>query len=257
MSANLESYWNLSRPENEVAANWYIRAMSKAIQQMFDQISGRYDFLNRFLSLRRDVAWRKRACRMAGPGKQVLDLCGGTGDFWLTFRGLWGAEAQGVVGDFSAGMLKICQEKTPETDVVQLDALSLPFDTERFDTVLCGFGMRNLDHLERGISEISRVMVPGARFAVLEFFRPENWWTRFFYGILGAALIPLAGALLSGRREAYEYLVRSVQQFVTVGEFSQRAASQGLQTMAVIPLDGGIAHLVILHKEPRHGKESG
>lgn len=227
--------------------------MSKAIQQMFDQISGKYDFLNRFLSLRRDVAWRKKACRMVGPGSKVLDLCGGTGDFWLTFQKLWGLSAQGWVGDFSGGMLRICKQKSPHTPTIQLDALNLPFAPETFDTVLCGFGMRNLDHLDQGFSEVSRVLKPGGRFAVLEFFQPENLWTRFFYGVLGALFIPLAGAFWSGKRDAYEYLVRSVRQFETVGGFSRRAKAHGLTTVSCIALDGGIAHLVILHKEDIHG----
>lgn len=216
---------------------------------MFDQISGKYDFLNRFLSLRRDVSWRKKACRMVGHGTVVLDLCGGTGDFWLTFRKLWGTQSRGWVGDFSIGMLQICHKKSPETPVIQLDALKLPFENALFDTALCGFGMRNLDDPELGLAEVSRVLQPGGRFAVLEFFRPENLWTKFFYGFLGALLIPLAGAFWSGKKDAYEYLVRSVRKFRSTDEFCALGKKHGLETKACIPLDGGIAHLIIFHKE--------
>ena len=223
--------------------------MSDAIQLMFDRISSRYDFLNRFLSLRRDVAWRRRACRMAGPANRILDLCGGTGDFLLSHRRLWGSAKTDVVGDFSRGMLQIAKAKSPGIHLVQLDALKIPLGSASMDLTLCGFGMRNLDHLDQGLSEVSRVLVKDGCFVVLEFFRPTNLWTRFFYGVLGALLIPIAGAIFSGRREAYEYLVRSVRRFVSVEEFSQQAKNAGFHTDAMIALDGGIAHLVVLRKE--------
>jgi demethylmenaquinone methyltransferase/2-methoxy-6-polyprenyl-1,4-benzoquinol methylase len=228
--------------------------MSQAVQTMFDRISGRYDFLNRFLSLRHDVAWRRKACRMAGPAESVLDLCGGTGDFLLTFHKIWGDAGYGVIGDFSQGMLRMAQLKAPNLAVVQLDALALPLPDHCVDLVLCGFGMRNLDNLDTGLLEVSRVLKDSGRLVVLEFFRPTNMWTKFFYNVLGPVFIPIAGALFSGRREAYEYLVRSVKRFVTADQFVQRGGANGLTPAACVPLDGGIAHLVVFTKDLSHGK---
>ena len=226
-----------------------LRVMSQAVQQMFDRIAVRYDFLNRFLSLRHDVTWRRKACRLAGPADWVLDLCGGTGDFLLTHQKIWGSSATAAIGDFSLGMLKIAKQKAPSHACIQLDALQLPMGDGTFDLVLCGFGMRNLDSLSAGLAEVTRVLKPNGRLVVLEFFRPQNPWTKFFYGVLGPVFIPIAGAVFSGRREAYEYLVRSVKRFVTPDEFFVQGLAQGLEKELCVALDGGIAHLLILTKK--------
>jgi demethylmenaquinone methyltransferase/2-methoxy-6-polyprenyl-1,4-benzoquinol methylase len=222
--------------------------MSQAVQQMFDRIAVRYDFLNRFLSLRHDVSWRRKACRLAGPARSVLDLCGGTGDFLLSYQKIWGSPNVGLIGDFSAGMLSVAQQKAPQLWTAQLDALQIPCRDSSFDLVLCGFGMRNLDRLDAGLAEVARVLKPGGRLVVLEFFKPQNVWTKFFYGVLAPLFIPIAGALFSGRREAYEYLVRSVRKFSTVDEFVRIASAQGLQKQLCQALDGGVAHLVVVEK---------
>jgi len=222
--------------------------MSQAVQQMFDRIAVRYDFLNRFMSLRHDVAWRRKACRLAGSAHSILDLCGGTGDFLLTYQKIWGTSNTGLIGDFSAGMLKVAQQKAPHLLTAQLDALCIPSSDASFDLVLCGFGMRNLDRLDVGLAEVARVLKLGGRLVVLEFFRPQNMWTRFFYGVLAPLFIPIAGALFSGRREAYEYLVRSVRQFASTDEFIRIASAQGLQIKQCQALDGGVAYLVMVEK---------
>lgn len=222
--------------------------MSIAVQQMFDRIAGRYDFLNHFLSLRRDIAWRKKACRRAGPADRVLDLCGGTGDFLMTYQKTWGKGKLGIIADFSMGMLKIAQVKSPSTPLLQVDAQRLPFDNQRFDLALCGYGMRNLDSNAQGLSEVARVLKPNGRFVVLEFFKPANPWTRFFYGVMAPLFIPILGALFSGRREAYEYLVMSVKRYLSVQEFADLASQNGFVCEEIHPLEGGISHLVVLRR---------
>ncbi|HSQ41775.1 MAG TPA: ubiquinone/menaquinone biosynthesis methyltransferase [Fibrobacteraceae bacterium] len=222
--------------------------MSLAVQQMFDRISAHYDFLNRFLSLRRDVAWRRRASLAAGPGRDVLDLCGGTGDFLAAYQKQWGS-VSGLVGDFSLGMLRIARRKWPEGVSLQLDALHLPFSDDSFDVVLCGFGLRNLDSLDAGLAEIRRVLRPGGRLVALEFFRPTTWVSRFFYQVIAPVAIPLVGALFSGRRSAYEYLVRSVQRFVSASGFKDVARKHGLEEQTTVALDFGIAYFSVMVKE--------
>lgn len=228
--------------------------MSKEVQTMFDHIAGRYDFLNRFLSLRRDVAWRRRCVRYAGPAHKILDLCGGTGDLILAHQHLWNRQGfplpqVQVIGDFSLPMLLAGRGKKKLPPLVQMDALKLPLCDGSMDLVLCGFGLRNLDHLSQGFAEIKRILEPQGRLVVLELFHPSNVWSRFFYGLLAPVFIPLIGAFFSHKRGAYQYLVESVKRFVTVSQFCSMAAEAGFETKHVSALDGGIAHLVILDRQ--------
>ena len=140
---------------------------------MFDEIANRYDFLNHFLSCGRDIAWRRACCRelqALHPGKRLLDLCGGTGDFAATYERLGGKPDVAVLGDFSYGMLKGAAGKKMSAVPVQLDAMKTPFADETFDVILNGFGMRNLPDAKTGLRESARVLSVGGYLQVLEFF---------------------------------------------------------------------------------------
>jgi demethylmenaquinone methyltransferase/2-methoxy-6-polyprenyl-1,4-benzoquinol methylase len=229
--------------------------MSQAVRQMFDTIAGRYDWMNRFLSGRRDVAWRRRAVATLRelPQSQgskapfVLDLCGGTGDFQAALRERW-PMAQSVVADFSLPMLAISLEKFPAVPVAGSDALQLPFVDGSFDVVLNGFGMRNLDSTARGLSEIYRVMAPGAQFATLEFFRPTTWFTSQFYA-LSLKVFPFVGKVFGGgNADAYHYLAASVLRYLSAQEYCQAARYAGFKVLRVRRCFGGVAHIVLLQK---------
>ena len=222
--------------------------MAKSVQQMFDNISPRYDLLNRFLSLRRDVAWRRKAARCAGDADRVLDLCGGTGDFLLSWQKQWGTSAEAVIGDFSFKMLQQAQQKSLKAPLVQCDALDLPFKDGSFELVLCGFGMRNFSGYHRALDELHRVLDESGRVVILDFFKPTHIGTKFFYGILAPIFIPFIGAFFSGRKEAYDYLVKSVRNFVSAAEFQHQALQHGFKKAKIKAMDGGIAHLVVLDK---------
>jgi ubiquinone/menaquinone biosynthesis methyltransferase len=224
--------------------------MSRAVQTMFDEISGRYDRLNRLLSAGRDIAWRRKAVAMLpplGPEARVLDLCGGTGDFTAALRRA-GSQATCVIGDFSRPMLALSIAKGLRAPPVALDALRPPLKAGAFDAVLCGFGMRNLDDTEAGVRVARDLLRPGGVFVTLEFFRPDAPFARFFYGALAPAFIPFTGAALGSRRAAYEYLVDSVRRFRTAGEYAALCRAAGLGEARVRALDGGIAHVVIARK---------
>jgi demethylmenaquinone methyltransferase/2-methoxy-6-polyprenyl-1,4-benzoquinol methylase len=128
---------------------------------------------------------------------------------------------------------------------IQADALKLPFQSQSFDTVLCGFGMRNLDDTVSGIREISRVLKPGGTFVTLEFFRPETLVARTFYNAIAPLMIPLVGSALGSRREAYDYLVRSIQRFHKVGTYAQMLEANGFEQVQIRTLDFGLCHAVV------------
>lgn len=221
--------------------------MSDAIRKMFNEISPRYDMLNRVLSARRDVAWRKRSVRKLPERPQdILDLCGGTGDFLLEAQAA-GRFRSGVVADFSAGMLSHVARKT-SFSAIEADALRLPFVEASFDACLCGFGMRNLDNLEEGVKSVHRVLRSGGTFVTLEFFRPEMLVPRFFYNVLAPIAIPAVGKLFGSRKEAYEYLVRTTQRFARVEDYGTLLEKNGFEAVEILPNDFGISHLVVARK---------
>lgn len=224
--------------------------MSSPIRSMFDQIAHRYDFLNHFLSAGRDVAWRRMCCRALPkqPAQVLLDLCGGTGDFAVTYDKVVGRPGLSLVGDFALQMLARAQPKGAHLVPVQLDAMQLPLPNNVSDVVLNGFGMRNLPDARRGLEEVHRVLRPGGVFVTLEFFRPTNLFTRFFYGVLAPLSIPLVGFLFSGRAGAYDYLVRSIRRFLSVNEYAEIARSVGFHVRKIRACDGGIAYMVLLEK---------
>lgn len=227
--------------------------MPKApIQKMFDSIADCYDFLNHTLSLFRDVAWRKHSVRLlknrAPKDCKLLDLCGGTGDFSKTYSKELGVPQLSVVGDFSYAMLSKVNAKSKELISVQLDATKTPFIDQSFDVILNAFGMRNLLDTAQGLEEVQRLLKPKGYFLTLEFFSPIDVFSRFFYKILAPLFIPFLGSIFSKKKEAYEYLVRSVLQFLSVKEYQDLAERLNFQCVSIKKMDMGIAYAVLLQK---------
>ena len=239
--------------------------MGLAVQKMFDGIAGRYDFLNHFLSAGRDRAWREKAadCLRRDDRLRVLDLCGGTGDFWKTWANKYPIDIggdrnqalrpRGFIADFSLPMLLEAKRKfsgarhrgeVSAPYLVRMDALKPCFKDGRFDAVICAYGMRNLDSIETGIDEMRKLLRPGGTFITLEFFRPTTLFTRFFYHGLAPLCIPFLGWMFSSRRQAYAYLVESIRRFRSVGEYRECFRRQGFRDVSVIPCDFGISHIV-------------
>jgi demethylmenaquinone methyltransferase / 2-methoxy-6-polyprenyl-1,4-benzoquinol methylase len=239
--------------------------MGIAIQNMFDGIARHYDFLNHFLSAGRDRAWRKKAAHLL-PGQgspRILDLCGGTGDFWKAWNdshtGLRreagsptkAGKPAGIIADFSLGMLLEARRKFPGNSglgggpaLVRMDALQPCFKAGSFDAVLCAYGMRNLDSLGSGIDAIGLLLKPGGTFITLEFFRPTTLFTRFFYHGLAPLSIPFLGWFFSSRKQAYTYLVESIRGFKSVGEYRDCFRDRGFREVSIIACDFGISHIV-------------
>lgn len=224
--------------------------MKSPVRKMFDEISNRYDFLNHTLSCFQDILWRRACCKelkRQQPGKRLLDLCGGTGDFAATYEVFNGTPEVAILGDFSYGMLKGAAHKKTVAKPVQLDAMKMPFADASFDVVLNGFGMRNLPNAEGGLKESCRVLSDGGYLQILEFFSPRNAFNKFFYKRLAPLFIPVLGAFFS-KRDAYEYLVNSVLRFLAVDEFVALAEKNGFELVHVKPCFWGVAYRVLLKK---------
>lgn len=223
--------------------------MSKEVQTLFTEIAPKYDFLNHFLSLSIDRKWRNQAMEALKdqPYPRVLDLCAGTLD--LTVRLLEQYPDSHVTAlDFSLAMLEHGKSKIKSnrrSDLLCADGHHLPFRDQSFDAILCAFGIRNLENRRQAASEIKRLLKNQGKLVVLEFFRPENFFSKLFYQTYGKHVIPRIGGVFSKNREAYEYLQNSIQDFFSVGEYCHLLKEFDLEVTHAQPLSGGIAHLLV------------
>jgi len=197
------------------------------VADMFNDISGRYDFLNRFLSAGIDISWRKKALeelREIEP-KHLLDVATGTADVAImAAKQLQPEKITGI--DISEGMLdvgrkKIKEEKLEDTiSLLRGDSEAINFKDETFDAVTVAFGVRNFMHLEKGLSEILRVLKPGGKLVVLEFSKPATPVVKSIYSFYMKIVTPGVGKLFSQNRDAYKYLDESIRQFPEGKDFT-------------------------------------
>lgn len=181
-------------------------AKRAAVQEMFDTIAPRYDLVNRIMTLRLDVRWRKRTVRSLelAPGSLVLDVASGTGDLCID---LANAGHRPVSVDLSIGMLRADRSGAPR---VQADITRLPMPDESADGATAGFALRNVVDLDDVFAELARVVRPGGRIALLDVGRPTSRILRWGHGLYFGRIVPVIGGLLSDRG-AYRYLPRSVE----------------------------------------------
>ena len=226
------------------------------VARMFDGISGRYDLLNRLLSMGIDIRWRRVALRMLRergiPGR-VLDVATGTADLALALAAdLPQAEVIGV--DISEGMLEVGRQKVernglhPRVRLDQADAENLPFEDGSFDAVTVAFGVRNFENLDKGLGELQRVLRPGGHLMVLEFSRPTSPLVKGLMNLYSRSLMPALGGWLSNDRAAYAYLPASVQVFPEGDAFEERLQRAGLQPLRQRRLSMGISSVYIARK---------
>ena len=210
-----------------------------AVREMFDTIAPRYDLVNRIMTFRMDVGWRRRAIAdLALPADStVLDIAAGTGDLC---RMLQDARLRPIGIDLSFGMLAAARTNAP---LVQGDALRLPVPDGSIDGVTCGFALRNFKALEPFFTELARVLRPGGRIALLEVDEPRNPLLRFGHGVYFGRVVPLIGGLLSDRA-AYQYLPRSVAYLPAPDAMSAMIADAGFDSVERRSLSVGIAQLL-------------
>jgi demethylmenaquinone methyltransferase/2-methoxy-6-polyprenyl-1,4-benzoquinol methylase len=217
------------------------RLAPEAVRSMFDRISPVYDAMNRTMTLGLDQRWRRATvAAVVQPGDRVLDACCGTGDLALAALD---AGARVTALDFSERMLERARRKSAEVEWVQGDALALPFGDGSFDAATVGFGVRNLDDLERGVRELRRVLRAGGRLAILEITRPRGLLAPF-YRLWFDGLVPLLGKVLPGG-SAYTYLPASVRRFPGPEELAALLRSAGFEDVRWKTFAGGIVALHI------------
>ena len=213
------------------------------IRTMFASISRRYDRANTILSGGVHHLWRRRAVRAArvGPGDRVLDCATGTGDLAIAFRKS-GAEVIGT--DFVPEMLELARAKTSGIRFEVADVKALPFEDGTFDVSSISFGIRNVDDPRKGIAEMARVLKPGGRVIVLEFGQPRNRVFSSLYDAYTRHLLPRLGGLVTGRKDAYEYLQKSAGRFPCREDFVRlMGESADFASIEYVPLTLGIAYL--------------
>lgn len=221
----------------------------QAVRAMFAEIAPTYDRLNHLLSLNIDKRWRRFTVRqladvLARPGAVALDLCCGTADLTLEL-----ARRARVVGcDFCHPMLVIGVDKVESKQparaaLVEGDALRLPFADASFDAVTVAFGLRNLEDVGAGLSEMRRVLRPGGRAAVLECSRPVVPLLREAYEFYFHRVLPRVGALVSGSRGAYSYLPASVRNFPDQRRLAAMMKEAGFVNVKYHNLSAGVAAL--------------
>lgn len=221
------------------------------VQEMFDRISPRYDLLNRLLSFRSDVAWRKKVARLL-PDKnrvELLDIATGTGDIILTLMAQNTAITYAVGLDMAGEMLTIAKKKF-NTDskyahipLIRSDACSLPFDTNSFDATTIAFGIRNVIDVHLALREMYRVIRPGGKSLILEFSLPSNRLIRSAYLFYFRHILPLVGGIISGDSYAYKYLNRTVETFPYGNEFCSLMTDAGFENVKQHRLTFGVASI--------------
>jgi demethylmenaquinone methyltransferase/2-methoxy-6-polyprenyl-1,4-benzoquinol methylase len=224
------------------------------VAQMFDNISGKYDFLNHFFSLGIDILWRKKAIRLLQKykPKTILDVASGTADFAIEALALNPDKIIGV--DISEGMLAVGESKIKaknKQNIITLqvaDSEKLPFESNTFDAVIVSFGVRNFDNLLAGLTDMNRVTRKGGVCLVLEFSRPKSFPMKQLFSFYFKNIMPTIGKLVSKDSSAYTYLPASVKVFPDGDDFLKIFQKAGFKNTKCIPLTFGISSIYIGEK---------
>ena len=214
---------------------------------MFNDISGRYDFLNHFLSFGIDHWWRRKFVSVLSKKKPrlILDVATGTGDLAIAMMALSPEKITGI--DIASQMLdigKIKIEKKKLTGKIIFltgDAESIPFPDKSFDAVTVAFGVRNFENLEKGLLEMKRILKPGGTMQILEFSHPESAPFKQIYRFYSSFFIPFFGKIISRNNQAYSYLPESVAAFPSGDDFIRILEKIGMENSSYISMTFGIS----------------
>jgi demethylmenaquinone methyltransferase/2-methoxy-6-polyprenyl-1,4-benzoquinol methylase len=223
---------------NENITPYHSKTATKKEQvaSMFDNISGTYDFLNHFMSLGIDILWRKKAIRelLSIKPKIILDVATGTGDF--AFEAIKILKPEQIIGvDISRGMLDVADKKIKERNLQDVfsvalgDSEGLQFEDNKFDAITVAFGVRNYENLEKGLSDMYRVLKPGGKIVILEFSKPRKFPIKQGYNFYFKHITPILGKLFSKDERAYNYLPESVAAFPDGDDFVNLMTKVGLK----------------------------
>lgn len=217
------------------------------VAEMFDQIAGRYDAMNRFLSARTDIGWRKKAIRRLKKDqpRHILDVATGTADMALmAYKMLKPDHITGI--DISTGMLDLGRKKvekeglTSKIELLTGDSETINFAENTFDAVMVAFGVRNFENLENGLAEMLRVLKPGGRLVVLEFSKPRQRAIKGFYNLYMGLVAPQVARWFRQNKQAYQYLNESAKAFPDRQLFTDILKKVGYTQTDCTPLSFGI-----------------
>jgi|TARA_B100000809_G_C15138296_1_gene531665 demethylmenaquinone methyltransferase/2-methoxy-6-polyprenyl-1,4-benzoquinol methylase len=223
------------------------------IVAMFDGIASTYDLLNRLITFRMDIRWRKQVSKIVHKKnpKNILDVATGTGDLAIE---LSHSHAKIIGIDISQNMLDIGQEKLKKLHLEHKinmklgDAEALSFNDRNFDAITVGFGVRNFQNLNQGLKEIQRVLKPGGQLVILETSVPQNFLLRKGYQLYTRAIIPIFGALFTKDKMAYEYLSSSAISFPHGKCFNDILETNGFKNISNYPKMCGIVTIYTAFK---------
>ena len=225
------------------------REKRRWVLRHFNSIARQYDWMNTILSFGLQHLWKSAAIRALelSPGDRVLDVCGGTADLSILAAREIGPAGSAVLYDINRAMIEAGKPKAARNSLasrigyVQGDAEQIAFRDGQFEAAFVGFGIRNLTRMEKGLEEMHRVLKPGGKLMCLEFSIPASGWFRWLYHFYSFHIMPLAGQILTGSREAYTYLPESIRKFPLPDELSSILERIGFSNVTYRPLTNGIA----------------
>lgn len=230
------------------------KKQKETVSEMFNHIAYKYDFLNHFLSIGIDKLWRKKVVKIlcSESPKTILDIATGTGDLAIAAMK---SNPEKIIGiDISSGMVEVGKLKIKNLSLdstISLiigDSENLPFNDNMFSAATVGFGVRNFEHLEIGLSEIFRVLEPGGVFIVLEFSKPKIFPIKQLYHFYFRFILPATGKLISGNSMAYKYLFETAMAFPNGKDFLTILEKTGFKNYSCIPQTFGIASIYCAYK---------
>ena len=243
-------------PRRQAAADFGFRrvpraAKSRLVREVFDQVAARYDLMNDLMSAGIHRLWKDAMVDWLAPrpGQRLLDVAGGTGDIAFRLHARTMGRARIAVCDINAEMVGVGRDRALDRGIVAGidwlcgDAEALPVASQSIDSYTIAFGLRNVTDIDRALSEARRVLSPGGRFLCLEFSRVVVPLLDQLYERYSFAVVPWLGALVTGSREAYQYLVESIRRFPPQHALAERIEKAGLGQVRVRNLSGGIAAL--------------
>ena len=224
---------------------------SNLVKKIFENVSGRYDLMNDFMSLGIHRIWKELMLDWLAPrrGQNLIDVAGGTGDIAFNFikRAKTGANA--TILDLTESMMIEGKKKTidlPKESQINWvcgDAMRMPFNNSTFDVYTISFGIRNVTNISKTLSEAYRVLKPGGRLMILEFSSVHNDLISWIYDKYSFNIIPKLGEFVSNDRESYQYLVESIRKFPDQDTFSEMIINEGFKKVKYRDLTFGIAAL--------------
>ena len=215
------------------------------IKNMFKDISSRYDQINKMMTLNMDKNWRNIVYKLSmqnGPSK-IIDIATGTGDIALCFAN---DNVQVVGVDNASMMLDLANKKSMGLSNIRFqleDAENMSFDDNTFDVATIGFGVRNFENLEQGLSEIKRVLRPGKKLIILETAVPSFFIFRFGYFLYTKLIVPVLGRMIAKNQQAYQYLSTSAEHFPHGKEFKMILEKAGFENIQIKYLSLGIVNI--------------